>query len=458
MPKKKEDTMKRLFTILILVLSVAMLLVSCGGGGGTTTWPVTPSASTVDVNANAKTKATLNYLYNLPNNGSSNRTIIGQQTGMWDNIIPKIYSSTGKYPGFIGIDFEYSNNASDINTAIGWANMNILIGVNTTWNNPVTGSLYNPASGGTGTPGTAWDTTNVDFVQLITDGTALNTKFKTYLDALATGLLQFQNAGVTVLYRPFQEVDGAWFWWGAKDPTQFKNAWIYVFNYITVTNGLHNVLWIWCPTQDLSASALSYYPGSQYVDIIAVDKYSALPIAAITGYSNIGTAPYDKPFAIGEFAPCSPTAGCSSPVDVSNMMAGIKSNMPKTIYINEWTDTPGVNFSLAYMTGVSALFADPWVITQDDIPSLTGTTTYTVTPSAGTGGTITPGTSQVGVAFKWDCSIHCHPEFGIYRDGRRDVRGNACREYLYDEPYYFRLYGCSHIFTDLFHNSFLRRF
>ncbi len=349
-----------------------------------TSLPVTAfAASAADPLRSAKTQALLDYLTNLPNNGSSNRTIIGQQTGIWDNEIQKIYSSTGKYPGFIGIDLEYNNNTSDINTAIGWAKMNIFIGVNTSWNNPVTGSLYNPADGA-GT-GTAWDTTNVDFVQLITNGTALNTKFKTYLDALATGLQQFQNAGVTVLYRPFQEVDGPWFWWGAKDATQFKNAWIYVFNYITVTKGIHNVLWVWCPTRDLSASALSYYPGSQYVDIIAVDQYYSYPIAPVTGYSNIGTPPYDKPFAISEYAPCDPDAGCSSPVDVSNMMANIKTSMPKTAYVAEWTDVPGINFSLAYMTGVSSLFADPWVITQDDIsiPGGTGTTPPPPAPPSG---------------------------------------------------------------------------
>jgi mannan endo-1,4-beta-mannosidase len=34
------------------------------------------------------------------------------------------------------------------------------------------------------------------------------------LDIVAEGLNELQQANVTVLNRPFHEMNGAWFWWG----------------------------------------------------------------------------------------------------------------------------------------------------------------------------------------------------------------------------------------------------
>jgi len=79
------------------------------------------AATPADPNALPVTKAVLEYLANLPNNGSSNRIIAGQHTYMTDNLIPSIYRDTGKYPGLIGIDYFYQNNSSTNTQAITWA-------------------------------------------------------------------------------------------------------------------------------------------------------------------------------------------------------------------------------------------------------------------------------------------------------------------------------------------------
>lgn len=334
-------------------------------------FPVTVfAAPAADPQASSKTQGVLDYLTNLPNR-SDNRVVSGQHTQMWDNLIQNIYASTGKYPGLVGVDYFYENNSSTNNQIIAWSNANSLVTIMHHWNNPVTGSMSSPNQG-TGA-GTAWDTTNVDFTQLTTSGTALNTKFIGYLDAVATGLQTLQNNNVVVLYRPFHEMNGTWFWWGAKDPTQFKNVWKYVFNYLTQTKGLHNLLWVYSPNASYDMTA--YYPGPGYVDIVGMDIYGGVSLTDTTDYNTLLTL--NKPFAITEYGPCSPS-GCSSAVDISQMITSIKANMPKAAFWMQWSDS----FSMYYNSGATKLLADPWVITRDEI-LLSGTGTQPPPPPAG---------------------------------------------------------------------------
>jgi mannan endo-1,4-beta-mannosidase len=361
--KMKTSCNKRsIYTAIVIPVSLLFLIIS-------TFYPGTAfAAPAADPQASPKTQAVLDYITNLPNR-SDNRVISGQHTFMTDNLIEKILSDDGKYVGLVGVDYFYENNASTNNQLITWSNANSLITVCHHWNNPVTGSINSP-SYGSGS-GTAWDTTSVDFTQLITNGTALNTKFNGYLDAVAAGFQTLENAGVTVLYRPFHEMNGNWFWWGGKNSTQFKNVWIYVFNYLTQTKGLHNLLWVYAPNATLD---WTYYPGSQYVDIVGVDIYSALNVPKVSGYDQLST--YNKPFGLTEWGACGPAGGCS-PMDISPMIASIKANMPKTAFFMAWAQ----NFSLDYNLGTTKLFADPWIITRDDI-SLAGTGTGPSAPSA----------------------------------------------------------------------------
>jgi mannan endo-1,4-beta-mannosidase len=324
------------------------------------------AATPADPNALPVTKAVLDYLANLPNNGSSNRIIAGQHTYMTDNLIPSIYRDTGKYPGLIGIDYFYQNNSSTNNQAITWAHNNhALITVCHHWNNP--------------NGGDAWNTSNVDFTQMVIAGTSLNSKFNSLLDQVAGGFQTLQNANppVVVLYRPFHEMNGGWFWWGGKDPTQFKNVWIYMFNYLTGTKGLHNILWVYGPNGSIDTT---YYPGSQYVDIVGADVYGSPSIGKLSGYDNLPSL--NKPFGLTEWGPCPPD-GCSSKQDISQLLSGIKGSMPKTVFWMNWAES----FSLDYhLDGTKTLFADPWVITADEIPSFDGGgTTDTMPPAAPTG-------------------------------------------------------------------------
>jgi len=353
---------KKLFVTQALLLGCLLCLALPGYG----------AVVTADQLANAKTQATLTYLQNLPT-GTANRVVVGQHTyinsdtnySSSTNVIEGIHNSTGKYVGLVGIDYFYQNSTSTNNKIITWANGNCLITIVDHLNNPVSN-------------GTAWDTTNVDLTQMITSGTSLNTKFNGVLDTIANGLSYLQSNNVTVLFRPFHEMNGSWFWWGAKDSTQYKNLWIYTFNYLTTTKGLHNLLWVWSPNASID---WSYYPGAAYVDVIGADVYNTQALSGpISGYSQLSTNAPGKPFALTEVGPCDPSNGCTASADIMPVLNNIKNYMPKTTYFMEWAGSYELVGDYVYNT--ASLFADSWSLTQDKMPTITGgTTTDTTAPT-----------------------------------------------------------------------------
>lgn len=50
-----------------------------------------------------------------------------------------------------------------------------------------------------------------------------------------------------------------------------------MFNYLTTTKNLHNVLWVYSPDHS-RGNRLAYYPGAAYVDIVALDVYTDDPV------------------------------------------------------------------------------------------------------------------------------------------------------------------------------------
>jgi mannan endo-1,4-beta-mannosidase len=154
-----------------------------------------------------------------------------------------------------------------------------------------------------------------NFSDLYTSGTPMNLTYNRMLDELSEPLTELQQAGVVVLFRPFHEQNGNWFWWGNKgtgtQPTadQFAALWHYTFAYMTDTKQLHNLLWVYCvnrsggPTG--SNDLLAFDPGERYFDIVALDDYKS---SSAHAPQNIQAA-YEqikglgKPIALGEYGP-----------------------------------------------------------------------------------------------------------------------------------------------------------
>lgn len=125
---------------------------------------------------------------------------------------------------------------------------------------------------------------------LLTPGHETHVRWMHELDILAAGLAELQDAGVAVLWRPFHEVNGDWFWWGGKKPETFIRVWRHMFEYFTKTKGLNNLLWVYGPNHGKHTA--EYYDGDAYVDIVGLDAYTDfVDPKHILGYPEVARLP-----------------------------------------------------------------------------------------------------------------------------------------------------------------------
>lgn len=139
--------------------------------------------------------------------------------------------------------------------------------------NTISWHMDNPVSGGT-----AWDT--VSAVAAILPGgpkhemyVAQLGLFASFVKSLRAG---FPRKPVPIIFRPFHEQSGPWFWWGKGNCSaeEYKALWRFTVEYLRDTIGLNNLLYAYSP--DIVESAehyLEFYPGDEYVDILGLDDY-----------------------------------------------------------------------------------------------------------------------------------------------------------------------------------------
>lgn len=122
--------------------------------------------------------------------------------------------------------------------------------------------------------------------KVLTKGTPENIKFKEQMAQGAIALQELRDAGVPVLWRPFHEFDGGWFWWGKFkknastlftgnwdiDNEKFKKLWKMMYDLYTNEYHLNNLIWVYGYSQNTSDPS-GLYPGDEYVDILGPDNY-----------------------------------------------------------------------------------------------------------------------------------------------------------------------------------------
>ena len=119
--------------------------------------------------------------------------------------------------------------------------------------------------------------TSGNVVGRIHPGGDLNAVYRGYLDMVAEFLGRMQKEDVPVIFRPFHENNGSWFWWGAAHctPSEYKNLFRYTVEYLRDTKGLHNLIYAYSPGGPIADTAdyLSRYPGDAFIDITGLDMY-----------------------------------------------------------------------------------------------------------------------------------------------------------------------------------------
>ncbi|HPR86943.1 MAG TPA: glycosyl hydrolase [bacterium] len=116
------------------------------------------------------------------------------------------------------------------------------------------------------------------FAELLTPGTPLYKKWCAQVDTIAGYLRQLRDAHVPVLWRPYHEMNGSWFWWGGRHSDKGTAA-LYrqIFDRLTRHHKLNNLLWVWSvdrPHQPAMHFS-HYYPGDAFLDLLALDVYGS---------------------------------------------------------------------------------------------------------------------------------------------------------------------------------------
>lgn len=207
--------------------------------------------------------------------------------------------------------------------------------------------------------GSAWFA-EMDFDSLFVEGSRVRKVFFEELDSVAEGLKDLCDAGIMVMFRPFHEMNGGWFWWGERE--RYVDLWRMTYTYITRDKGLDNLLWCWSP--DAWAKPFNrYYPGDAYVDVVGLDAYT--PNLPAIGDVYPAIMKYNKPFGFSEFGCQAGTLTRHPDFDYSVFLDWITETFPEAVYMLAWRDYKG----MVNKPGVRKLLNDPMIINRDELES-----------------------------------------------------------------------------------------
>ncbi|SHH38429.1 glycoside hydrolase family 26 protein [Flavobacterium defluvii] len=302
--------MKKIF-LKITLISLSILTFSCSSDKEseeevivdppTQNDPLTTqNASTYMVDASA-TKETVALFYNLKRLAQT-KVAIGQQdafNGFYQDAggDSDIKKNTGFDPAVLGSDFMFITDKNNNNQTDNWfyqQELKITSDVkaayakgiiNTfSWHirEPFKDESFYAADMSAQEKATAFKS--------ILPGGANHEWYKKKLDKVASIVLNLKGSNgelIPIIFRPFHEFDGSWFWWGANFCTadEYKQAYQFTVDYLKNTKGVHNILYAFSPDNSYTteASYLSRYPGDKYVDILGMDNYGDFNNQGSTG-------------------------------------------------------------------------------------------------------------------------------------------------------------------------------
>lgn len=236
----------------------------------------------IDEKATAETKALCYHLQQL----SQEHILFGHQHATeyghgWsgDTDRSDVKSVTASHPAVIGVDFSGLSGLPD--DEIEKNKMSLKQHIEATYNRgavtTVSWHFNNPVFGG----GFYWkDSISRLTVQHLVPGGSHNEQYKEILKniaAVANSVRGKKGEAVPLIFRPFHEFDGDWFWWGRSHCTvaEFKSLWKFTVSYLRDSLGVHSFIYAFSPDNrfDTEAVYLERYPGDEWVDMLGIDNY-----------------------------------------------------------------------------------------------------------------------------------------------------------------------------------------
>ena len=201
--------------------------------------PVTPDASPEAIKL-------LEYLYSI----SGRKTLSGQHCAPLEGSLnlPVLEKRLGVYPAVFGQDFGFSAPGTwdginyrqqIVDEAIRRSHEGFIItlmwhAVRPIEEEPVT---FRESIQG--------DLTEEEWHDLITPGTVINERWKSQVDVIAFFLKQLSNAKVPVLWRPYHEMNGDWFWWGEKEGDNgYRKLYRMLYDRLVNFHCINNLIWV----------------------------------------------------------------------------------------------------------------------------------------------------------------------------------------------------------------------
>lgn len=210
-----------------------------------------------DKKASDEARAVYRYLQDM----YGKKTLSGQMVSNFGQIneLKYIEDVTGKQPAIRGMDFiDSSKNEDEVKYAKAWWKKGGIPTIMWHWGAPGIGDGYINSQ------------KKIDIDQCFEKGTPAYKAFWRELKQKGRLLKKLKRAHVPVLWRPFHELNGNWFWWGKQGPEQFKRLWTTMYNYYVHKKKLNNLIWVLCYTGNPDSA---WYPGRDYVDIAGADTY-----------------------------------------------------------------------------------------------------------------------------------------------------------------------------------------
>lgn len=195
-----------------------------------------------------------------------NAIISGQQESTWMGSdqyeFEYIYEETGKYPAIRGLDYMGDDFEGVNRRAAAWHDRGGIVTI-----------CWHCGSDFCGSWSECMETEIADWDKALTVGTVEYEALVAGMDKAAKALKKLQEQDIPVLWRPFHEFDGGWFWWGKGGAENFKKLWILMYDRYTTYHQLDNLIWV----LGYSGNGKDYdkwYPGDEYVDIVGADSYT----------------------------------------------------------------------------------------------------------------------------------------------------------------------------------------